>query len=301
MRIAIVLFVVLLSGVANASADVQIARYTTYSPVPSMQERDPLSSVVQMIFPKNILTLDQAFDYLIRRTGYKMAPLENSDPLLPLLLVSEVPQVHREIGPITVEDAMKTLAGEPWEFVIDPVNRYVSFELRPQFRNDFETNALANAGIVNSDDGLVEKLVPQSDSAMFGEDAEMIVEQTILDQSDKSKVSTMFDGESGLNLSDNEQAMDLDAYRKRQKKMLEESIALSMRSVEMEKVLNNVMPSHWKVDIQVDDPTIRFAKFDITSQNTRKVILQDFLSPLGLKIDFYPAIQPQPLAVVSGK
>jgi len=304
MRTAAFIIVIFFSQVSWAkSSGVQVARYTNISPVPSAVERDPLSSVVQMVFPKKIQHLNQAFDYLMQRTGYKMAPLENSDPLLPILLVSSIPEVHREIGPITIEEAMRTLAGEPWEFIVDPVNRLVSFELRPKYRGDFEAHAVAsNTGNdqVQLVDGKVKTISPMSDDEIeigFTADNTKSSASTLVPATANSNISVAAD----KNLSRHLDSIDMDAYREEQKVMLGESVALNLRSVEMEEVLSTLMPSDWNVDIQVEDPAIRFAKFDVTSQNSRRTVLQDFLAPLGLKIDFYPAIQPKPLAVVSGK
>ncbi len=264
-------------------------------PAASAVERDPLSSVVQLVFPDRVRRLDQAFAYLIQRTGYKLAPIENSDPLLPILLVSDVPEVHREIGPIKIIDAMKSLAGEPWEFVVDPVNRLVSFELRPKYRDSFENNLAA----IEAQE--IETLSPVADD-VYGVSADTPTPKlNPAPTQGAPQVKSSFVPGQADNLSRHADALDMEAYREQQKNMLEESIALNLRSAEINEVIKSIMPSRWMVDIQVDDPTVRFAKFDITSQNSRRVVLQDFLTPLGLKIDFYPAIRPQPIAVVSGK
>jgi len=43
--------------------------------------------------------------------------------------------VHRVLGPVTLRNALNTLAGPVWNLVIDPVNRIVSFELLDEYKN----------------------------------------------------------------------------------------------------------------------------------------------------------------------
>ena len=39
-----------------------------------------------------------------------------------------LPKVHRQLGPMTLKDALETLAGPAWLLVEDPAKRIVSFE-----------------------------------------------------------------------------------------------------------------------------------------------------------------------------
>jgi hypothetical protein len=45
------------------------------------------------------------------------------------LLQLRLPDVHRTLGTVSIESGLKALAGDPWELVIDPVHRLVSFTL----------------------------------------------------------------------------------------------------------------------------------------------------------------------------
>ena len=54
-----------------------------------------------------------------------MHPDQNVYQLLQLSL----PEVHRKLGTVSIEEGLKALAGDPWELVIDPVHRMVSFRL----------------------------------------------------------------------------------------------------------------------------------------------------------------------------
>jgi len=51
-------------------------------------------------------------------------------PALPL------PKVHHSLGPITLTQALSTLAGSPWRLVVDPIHRLISFQLPDYFQTE---------------------------------------------------------------------------------------------------------------------------------------------------------------------
>ncbi len=108
---------------------VQVERYSTVAPVPRAAQIDPLQAVVAIAFPDQISTVGDALHYLLRRTGYRFASREATDPASTALMRQPLPAVHRQLGPITVSRALTTLAGPAWYLVVDPVHRLVSFEL----------------------------------------------------------------------------------------------------------------------------------------------------------------------------
>ena len=73
--------------------------------------------------------------YLLARSGYRLASPEASDPAMATLLSLPVPEVHRELGPVTLEQGLQTLAGPAYCLVVDHVHRLVSFELLPRYRS----------------------------------------------------------------------------------------------------------------------------------------------------------------------
>jgi conjugative transfer region protein (TIGR03748 family) len=107
----------------------QVGRYSTIAPVPRAAQVDPLQAVVTITFPDRISTVGEGLHYLLRRTGYRFASREATDPAIPVLMRQPLPAVHRRLGPITVLRALTTLAGPAWYLVVDPVHRLVSFDL----------------------------------------------------------------------------------------------------------------------------------------------------------------------------
>jgi len=118
----------------NANESVQVGRYTSINPVASSQQTNILSVVVTIPFNKNVETVGDAVSHLLLRSGYQLAALKSSDPMLPILLNSALPEIHRKLGPITIENALRVLAGNAWDLVIDPVHRMVSFELIEKYQ-----------------------------------------------------------------------------------------------------------------------------------------------------------------------
>ncbi len=130
----IVLALPLLSSLALAQSTVMASRYTRVEAVPTAEQRDVLQVVTTITFNHEIVTVGDAIEHLLDRSGYRLASQDSVDPLLPVLLQSPLPQVHRQLGPLTVADALRTLASDVWLLVVDPVHRLVSFELRAAYR-----------------------------------------------------------------------------------------------------------------------------------------------------------------------
>lgn len=114
----------------SAAAPVQrTGRYTGVVAAPTDAERDPLVQIVTLRFPASVRTVRAAIEHALRGTGYRFADFDaESVPDLPL------PDVHREMGPMRLTDAIAALAGEPWQLRVNPVTRVASLDLRPEFR-----------------------------------------------------------------------------------------------------------------------------------------------------------------------
>jgi conjugative transfer region protein (TIGR03748 family) len=81
---------------------------------------------------KNVKTVGQAMQIWLRGTGYRLT-LTHPDLNVYQLLQLGLPNVHRTLGTVSIESGLKALAGDPWELVIDPVHRLVSFSLPPGY------------------------------------------------------------------------------------------------------------------------------------------------------------------------
>jgi len=128
----------------SANQDIQTGRYTTINPIASDQQIKILTVVVTVVFNKNVTTVGDAVSHLLLRSGYRQASLSSSDPMIPTLLNSPLPAIHRQLGPITIENALRVLAGEAWDLVVDPVNRMVSFELVEKYHQSVNNTVMSN-------------------------------------------------------------------------------------------------------------------------------------------------------------
>lgn len=118
------------------SADVepvQVARYSTMAPVPRAAQIEPLSAIVSITFPDRVREVGDALRFLLRRSGYQLAAGDATDPAAQVLMQHPLPAVHRELGPVTLQRALTTLAGPAWKLIVDPVHRLLSFELAPPY------------------------------------------------------------------------------------------------------------------------------------------------------------------------
>jgi type IV pili sensor histidine kinase/response regulator len=108
---------------------IQMGRYSHVRNVPLADQFNPLKVVVSTTFPSQLQSVGQAMNFLLLRSGYEMAnTLVLSDEAIELLRLP-LPEVHRQIGPITLDQALKTLAGDAFDLIVDPVHRKIAFEL----------------------------------------------------------------------------------------------------------------------------------------------------------------------------
>ncbi|WP_063465347.1 FimV/HubP family polar landmark protein [Ectothiorhodospira sp. BSL-9] len=123
---------------AAASGDVRVGRYQTLAPIPTAEQVRPLSVIVDVRFPRrSVQTVGDAVRHLLPPSGFALADAAYADPYRPVLLNQPLPEVHRHLGPLPLEQALATLAGEAWQVSLDPVHRLVSFELRPEYQTRY--------------------------------------------------------------------------------------------------------------------------------------------------------------------
>ena len=107
----------------------QVGRYSITDAKPTTEQANILHTRVTVTFPPSVTDVSEAIDYLLRPYGYLVSSPKGADPRRAILLSLPLPKVHRELGPLTLKDALETLAGPSWLLVEDPIRRLVSFEL----------------------------------------------------------------------------------------------------------------------------------------------------------------------------
>jgi len=111
------------------AAEVQVGRYSTLPAMPTVAQADLLATTITLSVPERIVTVGEAVQYLLQRSGYRLATAPVIAPETADLLTLPLPAVHRHLGPITLAQALETLVGPAFRLVHDPVHRLISFEL----------------------------------------------------------------------------------------------------------------------------------------------------------------------------
>jgi conjugative transfer region protein (TIGR03748 family) len=108
--------------------DVQVGRYSLVAARPTAAQLDPLEATMMLQFPEGMQTVGDAVHYLLQSSGYRLASLEATHPEAAFLSGLPLPTVQRTLGPLTLRQALATLAGPAFRLVEDPVHRLVTFE-----------------------------------------------------------------------------------------------------------------------------------------------------------------------------
>ena len=90
----------------------------------------------QIVYLQNVAgrTVLEGLLEILRGTGYRLGSEEASDPEIGRLYAQPYPENQRALGPQALHVVLERLAGPAWRLVDDPVNRLVSFEVRPAYR-----------------------------------------------------------------------------------------------------------------------------------------------------------------------
>jgi len=114
----------------NAQDDeLQVGRYQSVMVEPTDEQLDLLSHIVEMELPEQINTIGQAISHLLDGSGYRLLSPKLAESYRSHLFAMPLPQVQRQLGPLTLRQALELLGGPAFRLVIDPTYRLVSFEL----------------------------------------------------------------------------------------------------------------------------------------------------------------------------
>ena len=108
--------------------DIQVGRYSLMAATPTQAQAELLATTMTVRFPERIQTVGEAVWYLLQRSGYRLATADSIGPDTAALFALPLPAVHQSLGPMTLRDALETLAGPAFHLVQDPVHRLITFE-----------------------------------------------------------------------------------------------------------------------------------------------------------------------------
>ena len=129
--------IALLSATAcsvQAANVTQINRYATVDNKPLRAQVNPLQAVQQVHFPQSVQTVGQAMTYWLQYSGYSLVKMEKQPLSLQAVMQQRLPQVDRNLGPLTIKDGLEVLAGqEVFTLTQNPLLREINFKLKPEF------------------------------------------------------------------------------------------------------------------------------------------------------------------------
>ena len=105
---------------------VRYGRYTLVELAPSAAQRDLLLQTIDVSMPEDArATVGDGLRHVLKRSGYQLCETAHA---VTALYALPLPAAHLHLGPMTLRDALLTLAGPAWELHADDRARQICFE-----------------------------------------------------------------------------------------------------------------------------------------------------------------------------
>ena len=105
---------------------VRYGRYTLVELAPTAAQRDLLLQTIDVSMPEDArATVGDGLRHVLKRSGYGLC--ETAHAVIELYALP-LPAAHLHLGPMTLRDALLTLAGPAWDLHADDRTRQVCFE-----------------------------------------------------------------------------------------------------------------------------------------------------------------------------
>lgn len=126
-----ILFSLVLCGTQVHAANItQVSRYATVNNQPLAAQINPLKTVQQIHFPASIQTISEAVNYWLRYSGYHLVPKEKQSESLQQVFQQPLPQVSRNLGPLSIDNGLTVLVGQQlFNLKQDDLLREINFSL----------------------------------------------------------------------------------------------------------------------------------------------------------------------------
>lgn len=105
---------------------VRYGRYTLVELAPTAAQRDLLLQTIDVSMPEDArATVGDGLRHVLKRSGYQLCETPSA---VTELYALPLPAAHLHLGPMTLRDALITLAGPAWELHADDRARQICFE-----------------------------------------------------------------------------------------------------------------------------------------------------------------------------
>lgn len=132
---SLLIFIISVSTIADTQV---VGRYVSVSTGPKRYQTYILKQKFQITFPESVHTINDAIHYLLRFSGYRLAPENFQNKDSEILLSESLPEVNRKYGPMTIAQGLQTLAGNEYQLLIDPLHRMISFKLKDRYKKIYQ-------------------------------------------------------------------------------------------------------------------------------------------------------------------
>jgi len=120
----------------STPSDIQTGRYSSIKSKPTQAQRELLQVVITVSIPDEITSIGETIAYLLKRSGYQLVHPQAQQIELTEFFLKRLPEVHRNIGPMSLEDALIILTAPAFKLNQEPVSRLISYELDTRFAGE---------------------------------------------------------------------------------------------------------------------------------------------------------------------
>ena len=113
---------------------IQTGRYSVIKTGQTQDQSKLLDVMITVTIPNNIQTIRETVKYLLKRSGYRMAPEPVQEQEVSQFLSKQLPSIHRKIGPMKLIDALNMLTSPAFVLVDHPVKREIGYRLKLKFQ-----------------------------------------------------------------------------------------------------------------------------------------------------------------------
>ena len=117
--------------VIEPKKETQISRYTFQEEVIPENKVDLLQQNITISFSPNVTTVGMALEQLLGNTGLKLQKAQDQDKYTHAMLANNLPATQRVIENASLKQALLALTGDKFDIVVDPINRIISFKIKP--------------------------------------------------------------------------------------------------------------------------------------------------------------------------
>ncbi len=108
------------------ATEIQVGRYSVLTAT-THEQVDPFATMTFQ-FSDQIETVGDAVRDLLKRHDFRLITIESIEPETAGLFALPLPSDDRRLGPVSLRQALQTLAGASFRLVLDPVSRVVVFD-----------------------------------------------------------------------------------------------------------------------------------------------------------------------------